>query len=303
MVQSQPLNFWRSIMETYEFSHSFELGSMLVSPVYVRIEQLRPIIAAHRHANTSYEIHYTERGQGAVTIDGVTRSIGPGTLYITGPGVLHTQRSDLASPIVEYCLYLNCQLSPHAEPDGFKQFLDTIFWMGNDTLGVFPLLHRLIEENRAPQPGVREMSDCLLKQIIILLVRMYRRDAVPAQTDGHAPLLTRAGLMPIIEDAFFYRYRTLTLGSLASLLNLSVRQTQRLLQRNFGKTFTQKLNEARMSAAIQFLINSENTITGISDELGFSSIEHFSAAFKRFVGCSPRQYRCLHRTGEHGSDH
>ena len=50
-------------METYEFSGTFELGSLLIEPVHVRIEELRPVIAAHAHSNTSYEIHYTARGK------------------------------------------------------------------------------------------------------------------------------------------------------------------------------------------------------------------------------------------------
>ena len=32
-------------------------------------------------------------------------------------------------------------------------------------------------------------------------------------------------------------------------------------------------------------------VTDIGDRLGFSSIEHFSAAFRQAMGCSPRQYR------------
>ena len=31
-------------METYEFSGTFELGSLLIEPVHVRIEELRPVI-------------------------------------------------------------------------------------------------------------------------------------------------------------------------------------------------------------------------------------------------------------------
>ena len=64
-------------METYEFSIAFDLGSLQIMPVHVRVEQLRPIIAAHRHSNASYEIHYTQRGSGTVTIDDVTHSVGP----------------------------------------------------------------------------------------------------------------------------------------------------------------------------------------------------------------------------------
>ena len=97
-------------METYEFSFGFELGCLHVAPVHVRIEQLPAVIAAHRHSNTSYEIHYTRRGRGSVTIDGKTRGVGPDTLYVTGPGVEHAQRSDPHTPIIEYCLYLNCRM-------------------------------------------------------------------------------------------------------------------------------------------------------------------------------------------------
>ena len=60
-------------METYEFSYRFELGALTVAPVHVRIERLPPVIAAHQHSNISYEIHYTRRGRGDVTIDALTR--------------------------------------------------------------------------------------------------------------------------------------------------------------------------------------------------------------------------------------
>ena len=277
-------------METYEFSSVFELGALRVSPVHVRIEQLPPIIAAHTHSNTSYEIHYARQGRGTVIIDGMSHPVEADTLYITGPGVVHAQVSESANPIVEYCLYLNCRRMAHWD-DPFALFAETAFWMGRDEGRLLPLMEQLIAENRNPQPGGAEMSESLLKQIIILLTRMYRQDADVKTQPSPAPLLTRAGLMPIIEDAFFYRYRTLTLSDLSRLLNLSTRQTQRLLQQNFGKTFSQKLTEARMAAASQYLLNTELSVTEIGERTGFSSIEHFSAAFRRFTGLSPREYR------------
>ena len=278
-------------METYEFSFGFELGCLHVAPVHVRIERLPAVIAAHRHSNVSYEIHYTRSGTGDVTIDGKTRGVGPDTLYVTGPGIEHAQRSDPRSPIVEYCLYLNCELSPRATEDPFFRFANTHFWMGVDGGRVYPLLEKLIEEGRAPRPGAREMAEALLRQIIVLLMRMYRQDASPAPIRMRAPALTRAGLMPIIEDAFFYRHRTLTLSDLAGLLNLSQRQTQRLLKESFGKTFSQKLTDARMAAASQLLSGTDLSVTEIAERSGYSSIEHFSAAFHRQMGCSPRAYR------------
>ena len=46
-----------------------------------------------------------------------------------------------------------------------------------------------------------------------------------------------------------------------------------------------------MSAAALFLTQTDWQITRIADEVGYSSAEHFTAAFTRHQGQSPRQYR------------
>ena len=282
-------------METYEYSQGFAIGSLRISPVHMRIERLPLVIASHRHSNVSYEIHYTAHGHGNVLVEGVTYPVEPGTLYVTGPGVLHAQRSDPADPVLEYCLYLHCQREEHHLPDPLDLFAATAFWMGRDTGEIAQLLTQLVKEGRQPQPDWWQMSETVLRQIVILLTRMYRRGAATPARSAPAPTVTRAGLMPILEDAFFYRHPSLTLDDLARLLNLSARQTQRLLLANFGKTFSQKLTEARMAAASQLLVTTDLSVTDISDRVGFSSIEHFSSAFRRFTGVSPRRYRQSHR--------
>ena len=285
-------------MENFEFSSSFELGSLLVEPVHVRIEERRPVIAAHAHSNTSYEIHYTVKGQGSVTIDGQKYPVEAGTLYITGPSVIHAQTSDRSAPVTECCLYLNCRQTSLFQPGFFAMFAETTFWIGQDEGRLFPLLKQLIEENRHPRPGMAEMSETILKQIIITLTRICCQPRQEKPVPASIPVMTYTRLMPIIEDAFFYRYRTLTLEELASILHLSVRQTQRFLRRNFGKTFSQKLNEAKIAAAAQFLLNTRLTVTEIGERTGFSSIEHFSSSFKRSTGFSPTQYRKAGKDGE-----
>ena len=278
-------------METYEFSMSFTMNTLHITPVHVRLEQLRPFIAAHRHSNVSYEIHCTARGHGTVSIDDQVYDVFPGRLYVTGPGVVHAQHSHRDDPVVEYCLYLNCRRFVRTPSDALALFADTPFWMGVDDGQVFALLKRLIEENRRPQPYTTAMSEAILRLIVIHLTRLYRTGLSPSVKPSSTPALTRDGLMPVIEDAFFYRHATLTLQELARLLSLSTRQTERLLRASFGKTFSQKLTEARMAAASQLLKNTSLSITEIGSRVGFSSVEHFSSAFRRFMGCSPREHR------------
>ena len=138
------------------------------------------------------------------------------------------------------------------------------------------------------------MAQALLRQIVIQLARLYRQQAAPAPAAGSAMGKTRAETVFVLEEAFLFHYRTLTLPDLASLMNLSVRQTQRLLQRHFGKTFSQKLSEARMAAASQFLITTDLSITEISERVGFNTMRTFNRAFSKQMGMTPREYRASH---------
>lgn len=279
------------ILETYTFRESFALDCLEIIPVHVRREQLNPVIAAHLHSNVSYEIHYTAGGTGSVIIGDVTYPVHPDLLYITGPGIVHAQYSDPDNPVIEYCLYLNCVCRTRPSASGLSVFADTPFWMGTDGGRIAPLLQELLEENRKQQPGQREMMEVLLRRIVITLARMYRRELRTEAEKKRPEEPSFSGRMPLIEDAFFYHYADLTLEDLAETLHLSPRQTQRLLKEYFGKNFSQKLTEARMAAACHYLHRTDLSVTAISELLGFSSIEHFSAAFRRAMGCSAREYR------------
>lgn len=277
-------------METYKFHFSFKIGSLKITPIHIRYEQLPPVIAEHVHSNVSYEIHYMHAGRETIAINGVSTRIKPGMIYVAGPGIPHAQYSDPADPVTEYCLYLNCQRVSDRRSHALALFADTPCYVGDDAGGIFTLLNTLLNENRHPDKETAEMSEALIRQIIVMLTRMYRQKTED-QSNGVVRSSSAMALIPIAEDAFLYQSRDLTLERLSALLNLSVRQTQRFLKTSFGKTFSQKLAEARMASAVQMLTGTDWSITRIGEEIGFSSLESFSTAFKRVMGCSPRQYR------------
>lgn len=279
-------------MESYDLLQNFNIGSLSVTPVHVRIELLSPVIAAHRHSHTSYEIHYTAKGKGTAIIEGERYPIYENILYVTGPDVEHAQMSDPADPILEYCLYLNCRSGRGKNLDSsMNLFLDTKFWFGEDTEGVFQILCRLMEEQRDPHPDSGEMSEALIRQIMILLTRIYRKGSILPEKKEKRSARSEAKMYPEIEDAFFYGHQTIELDDLAQMLHLSHRQTQRFLQEHYGMTFSQKRAEARMAAAAQMLVNTDMTISEIAEKVGFSSGEHFSNAFRRQFHTAPSFYR------------
>ncbi|MCB0662301.1 MAG: helix-turn-helix transcriptional regulator [Saprospiraceae bacterium] len=55
----------------------------------------------------------------------------------------------------------------------------------------------------------------------------------------------------------------------------------------FGKSIIAYLNDYKMELAIQKVEHTEESLAAIADELGFSSPQHFSAAFKKQYGIAP----------------
>ena len=274
-------------METHLFENSFEVGGLMISPVHMRVERLPEVIAAHRHSNISYELHYTHSGMGSAEVGDTTIPLAQGSVYITGPNVVHAQYSDRAQPILEYCLYLNAQAAKPA-PE-LEAFLRTAFWCGRDDGALLTLLESLLQECRTRRMGWRESCKALLTQIVVRLTRLYG-GAAGERTERPVELQPFS-MMPALEDAFFYHYRELTIGALADMLHLSVRQTQRVIMDRFGKTFSQKRTEARMSAAQQLLRGTRYSVTEIGERVGYSSLEQFTAAFHKWAGTTPGAYR------------
>ena len=263
-------------------------------PVYVGnivYECFHRSIPLHSHSDNSYEIHYIFAGHGKVTIDGKEYDTLPGVLYITGPFVSHSMVPDREDPLSEYCIYL--KLSPGGEGSdkpgsALRIFRNMRFWYGQDGYGIYFLMRTLFSELKERSTGYRIVAESVIKQIMISCVRNY---SVSEKNSDQKGIRTADDHFLAIEEAFLYEYATLTLSELSERLNLSNRQTQRLLREHYGTNFQSKKTEARMNAAAMMLSQPDKTVTQIADDLGYSSVEHFAAAFKKYYGMSTGNYR------------
>ncbi|MBP5385346.1 MAG: AraC family transcriptional regulator [Lachnospiraceae bacterium] len=263
-------------------------------PVYVGnivFECFHRSIPMHAHSDNSYEIHYISGGHGQVTVEGQEYEVVPNILYITGPHIQHSMIPDASDPLSEYCVYL--KLSDHSKRSAnlrspMHLFRDMMVWYGMDRHRIHALMRMLFEELEEKNLGYRMQVESLLKQLIIACVRNYTVETKEGELSGQRSLDHQ---FLTIEEAFLYEYGTLTLTDLSDRLHLSTRQTQRLLLEHYGMNFQSKKTEARMSAAALLLRSKEITITQIADAVGYSSVEHFSSAFRRYFGVSASRYR------------
>jgi len=83
----------------------------------------------------------------------------------------------------------------------------------------------------------------------------------------------------------------LRLQTLANALGYSYTYTSAIFNQWFKQSFSDIVNEYRLSEALRLLKTKELTITEISSECGFSTIRNFNISFKKRFGLSPSQYR------------
>lgn len=78
--------------------------------------------------------------------------------------------------------------------------------------------------------------------------------------------------------------------SVADSLNLSVRQLRYLLAKR-NTSFQQQVKHCKLKVARKLLQNDTLQLSEVGYQIGFNEVSNFSAAFKKWTGVSPSQYR------------
>lgn len=280
-------------MKYRDLDLTFTMEDVSFTVLSISNELMLQPIPRHSHSRNSYELHYISYGYGTLIANDERYHITPGTFYMTGPQVFHEQVSDPDEPMREYGVYLKVSLPRRgSSSEALRLFLGKAFYIGQADIEVYESMKKLIVELEQPSEDTRLMLSSILQQLIVQIYRQYKKSGQSTATGEHTirENIPEDKTYLTIEEAFLYNYRDLTLEGLSSLLNLSKRQTERLLKKHYNKTFQQKKKEARMSAACILLQDGNRSIASVAEELGYSSPEHFAHAFKNYYNITPSAY-------------
>ena len=98
-------------------------------------------------------------------------------------------------------------------------------------------------------------------------------------------------IKPAILEMHNNYAQTMSLNYYADLCNMSLSSFQHTFTKLMNTTPIKYLNKIKLDNSIFLLIESELTISEISDSLGFSEPSYFSNLFKKKYGMSPATYR------------
>lgn len=239
-----------------------------------------------KHFHSFYELHYITGGHGLLILDEQKFELKKGCVYLTGPRQNHTQITDPNNLMEEFHLSFDLELGKkHNEM--FSVLSETKLWIGYDKYNILDNFLEIENELYYKRPGWILAVETLFSRIIITAIRNISPECVKNENTA-VPGDRR---LRLIDDAFIYSYKTITLSSLSVLLGLSERQVQRLIKSKYGINFSSMRHQIRMNAAVDMLDNEPDlSIKEISEKTGFETEFYFSKKFKEFFGISPAQY-------------
>lgn len=245
----------------------------------------------HAHARNNYEIHYVIDGRGEVITNEKSYRLTKNTIYVTGPHQYHMQKTNSEKNMQEYCLFF--ELDTSTDDFFLNVFQSRNFWIGKSNPRIKKLFQEIFTLLQAKTMYYDTQAAYLILLLILEFAQLYDPQIVQLANNPDNIVNNET----LTTDWFFlYNLSNLSLQSLSEALGLSQRQTQRMLQKNYGKSFQKKKREAQLERAKILLSNGTAPLSEIADECGFYSSAALCNFFKKHMGMTPTQYR-------HGDTH
>jgi len=150
-------------------------------------------------------------------------------------------------------------------------------------------MERMMQELREPQPGGSLVAQHLAYMILVQALRLHLAEGLKGGVGWLFALADQqmSAAIDAMHDDPAHRW---TLQELAARAGMSRSTFALKFKQTVGESAMEYLTRWRMLLAGDRLMSTGDPISAIALSLGYESESAFSTAFKRVMGCSPRQY-------------
>ena len=295
-----------SVLEVSEedFLSLLPLESTMVPPgqdVYCR--WLLPQVVRPMMKMEYFEMYYVMRGNARLNFEDDSFPLGEGDLCILPPKTLHSMITDEQSFVMDIILRSSTLDSRFGELmtmsgvfSGF--FREALYGTAQPNLLILHTkpgdeainlcLRGLISELCSLDKHSWSTTICWVKLLLSNALRSCgEKVEISRFPTGGNPRADCGEILQYIQQ----NYRTVRLSTLASQFHYNETYLSRMLQNYAHQSFTEIVRDIRMNRAVEYLINSSLRVHEIAGLVGYSSVDHFSRAFKTTYGVSPQGYR------------
>jgi AraC-like DNA-binding protein len=237
------------------------------------------------HQLDFHECLVVSRGEAHFEIDGRRHDVrGPAVVFTRARAVRTVELSDALS--LRLVVFTGAASARAAAAASVRPFSSGVIRV-EDPVALSPLesiASLMTRELAAPSPDTGAMLDALLVPFMMTLARTGAPQA--ARTP---PLVAR--FERLLEARFCQDH---DVAAYAAALSVSPDHLSAALRHHHGSSAKAAIDRRLFIEAVRLLESSPLTITAIADALGFDEPTHFTRAFTRMCGVSPRRYRETH---------
>lgn len=249
------------------------------------------------HWHNDMEIIYIKKGRGKITVDLMPLFVSGGDIVIVPPGQLHSiEQLDHYSMEYENIIFQLSMLTCAQNDDCTEKFL-------------LPLIQgQVLFPNYFPpdSPLYPALSSCLgamdeicktfpngyqlavKGQLFSFFYTLISPGNVPPPRHNHKSLDRLKEILKYVEINYNEK---ISISDAAGICGFSNSHFMKFFKNNMGVSFTDYLNEYRLTMAARLLLSSSDSIAAIAGETGFDNLSYFNRRFKKKYGCTPFTFR------------
>lgn len=221
----------------------------------------------------------------------------PGDVMVIGSSQLHKPQLSKGQR-VQY-IVLHVDLEPYFDPAmmhytrHFMEIMNPLDEL-NYLFNKFPhvraevgdiLLH-IHEEVMEKKKGYEIAVSMHIKHLLLTLLRNDDEQLLSAHEYVDADLLR-----PVVEYIENHLSEKIDMTEVSKLAGMSYVYFSKYFKKKMGLSFTEFVNRKRIAKAKRMLVMDNMNITDIAVEAGLENMAHFYELFKRFNGCTPKQFK------------
>lgn len=252
------------------------------------------------HNHHDYELRYIESGNCKQIIENKVYHVSRHDLLLVHPFEYHCQDQFMIDQkSCQFNLRFYIKEPNNTSPKSHqKQLYNNIIRLLNETRYIhdkraifLPYLRQIFHEIHQKKDGYIYNLQALCLLVLTELVRLAKKKEIPIFPEESLKY-RGSGYERARIDGFFRRnfLTNATAQDLAEELNISMRQVNRILNRIYGISFTQKIIEMRLQEAAHQIITTDKPISAISHDCGFKNYNYFFKCFKKHFQITPREF-------------
>lgn len=248
------------------------------------------------HCHKNIEICLMKEGECDITVNGEVITVHQGELMVIFSHMIHSfhVKSD------QTAVFLQIHFSPESlmatdpkvnENIKFLHYLTdahSAYTFHSFTKQLLSCVERICAEmNNESEMHHVSLANIYIYELLFLLSREIEQSARKVFSVNN----------PIAIRAIHYINRNMenniSLEDVARNCNITTRYLSKIFKKYVNITVRDYICIAKVDKAMNYICNTEFSITEISSKLGFSSAQYFSTVFKKYSGVTPKEFKTL----------